>query len=90
MSKEDEKQLPLADFDVVADYVYDELLARGYVPTEFETNDVIDILLSFLVQEGVIGGVLFSDEETFEEWSEGYSDVEDVEGLEEFYDDGFE
>lgn len=67
--KEEPKVLHL-DYNDVANYVYNNLIDLGYVPTEDEVLDVADIMYDFTLQFANLMGIPMVIEEIEEEWEE--------------------
>ncbi|WP_071394506.1 YozD family protein [Bacillus tuaregi] len=51
----------IIDTDEIAEFFYQELLKRGYVPSEEELDDLADITFDYLIEKCII------DEEINEE-----------------------
>jgi hypothetical protein len=58
-----EEELYVSDTEI-AEYIWDKLLAKGYVPESDEVLDLAEITFDFLIDKGVIGEVIdFEGEE---------------------------
>lgn len=52
----------IIDTDEIAEFFYQELLKRGYVPSEDEVDDLADITFDYLLEKCII------DEETSDDY----------------------
>lgn len=46
----------------IAEYIWDKLLAKGYVPESDELLDLAEIMFDFLVDVGIVGDIVEEDE----------------------------
>jgi hypothetical protein len=48
------KEIIMIDTEKIKEFFYQELIQRGYVPTEEETEEMADITFDYLLEIGVI------------------------------------
>jgi hypothetical protein len=56
-----DEELYVSDTEI-AEYIWDKLLAKGYVPESDEVLDLAEIMFDFLIDKGIVSDVTEEEE----------------------------